>query len=253
MSDSKSIQVFEFNGAKVRTAGTFEAPLFCAVDVCGALQIANVAQACGRLPPEQTVLAHHAAAENKPNYVSQGVKKSLYVTEAGLYRLVLRSNKPEAEAFVDWVTGEVLPAIRKYGSYSVQREQLLAECFPNLPSKSAPIFRELIASLLLIRREPGKSGNPPWARSLASSVYAWAIRVEGEQAARRAKNPKPSANRTDHSMFSEVADEAVKRVVHTGCDMARISFSWRDWKSKMQTAFGGRLVQGDLPFGKFEK
>lgn len=238
-----SIQVFEFKGATFRTAGTVDAPLFCAEDVCAALHIGDAAQACTRLDQDEIERIQHGI----------GRKPALYVTESGLFALILGSRKPEAKAFRKWVTSEVLPAIRKYGSYSVQREQLLAECFPNLPSKSAPIFRELIASLLLIRREPGKSGNPPWARSLASSVYAWAIRVEGEQAARRAKNPKPSANRTDHSMFSEVADEAVKRVVHTGCDMARISFSWRDWKSKMQTAFGGRLVQGDLPFGKFEK
>lgn len=241
-----SIQVFEFKGAKVRTAGNFEAPLFHGADICAALAIANVGDALGRLPGDDVRYVASTDVQGKNRKIS-------YVTEAGLYKLVMRSRKPEAEAFVDWITREVLPQIRKYGSYSAQREQLLAECFPNLPSKSAPIFRELIASLLLIRREPGKSGNPPWARSLANSVYAWAIRVEGEQAARRAKNPKPSANRTDHSMFSEVADEAVKRVVHTGCDMARISFSWRDWKSKMQTAFGGRLAQGDLPFGRFEK
>lgn len=38
------------------------------------------------------------------------------VTEAGLYRLVMRSNKPEASEFQDWVTDTVLPAIRKDGA-----------------------------------------------------------------------------------------------------------------------------------------
>jgi prophage antirepressor-like protein len=41
-----------------------------------------------------------------------------YVTEAGMYSLVLRSRKPEAKAFKRWITHEVLPAIRKSGSYS---------------------------------------------------------------------------------------------------------------------------------------
>ena len=39
------------------------------------------------------------------------------ITEAGLYRLVMRSNKPEASDFQDWVTDTVLPAIRKDGAY----------------------------------------------------------------------------------------------------------------------------------------
>lgn len=43
----------------------------------------------------------------------------LFLTEAGLYRLLNRSNKPEAEMFQKWVNKEVLPSIRKTGSYSV--------------------------------------------------------------------------------------------------------------------------------------
>lgn len=39
------------------------------------------------------------------------------VDEAGLYKLIMRSNKPEAEKFQDWVTEEVLPSIRKHGAY----------------------------------------------------------------------------------------------------------------------------------------
>jgi hypothetical protein len=44
------------------------------------------------------------------------------VDESGLYRLILRCDKPQAEPFMEWVTAEVLPAIRKTGTYSVQYE-----------------------------------------------------------------------------------------------------------------------------------
>lgn len=44
----------------------------------------------------------------------------LFLTEAGLYRMLNRSNKPEAEVFQKWVNKEVLPSIRKTGSYSLQ-------------------------------------------------------------------------------------------------------------------------------------
>lgn len=44
----------------------------------------------------------------------------LFLTESGVYKLVFRSNKPKAEKFTDWVTDEVLPAIRKEGKYVVE-------------------------------------------------------------------------------------------------------------------------------------
>lgn len=51
----------------------------------------------------------------------------LFLTEAGLYRLILRSNKPEAEKFSKWVTKEVLPSIRKNGGYIANQENLTPE------------------------------------------------------------------------------------------------------------------------------
>ncbi|WP_416369046.1 Bro-N domain-containing protein [Tritonibacter mobilis] len=40
------------------------------------------------------------------------------ISESGLYKIIMRSDKPEARAFQDWVTGTVLPAIRKDGKFS---------------------------------------------------------------------------------------------------------------------------------------
>jgi len=63
-------------------------------------------------------LSHHAAAENSHKAPGVRVYKSLYVTESGLYSLIIGCEKPEAKRFKKWVTSEVLPAIRKYGYYS---------------------------------------------------------------------------------------------------------------------------------------
>jgi prophage antirepressor-like protein len=242
-----ALQVFDFRGQKVRTAGDFDRPLFCAADVCAVLAIANVGDALGRLAANDVEHVVTTDVQGKNRRIS-------YVTEAGLYKLVMRSRKAEAEAFVDWLTGEVLPAIRKHGFYSAveaererQTELLLAQCFPNLPSKSEPIFRELISALLGVRRERGASANPPWARSLASTIYHWAIRVDGQQQRRRALNPKPCGSRTDHSMFGELAEDSVKRVVQTGCALAKLSASWADWKTKMAIVFENRTLQFPFP------
>ena len=54
---------------------------------------------------------------NSININSQGMK---FINESGLYTLIARSNKPEARRFQRWVTSEVLPSIRKTGSYGLQ-------------------------------------------------------------------------------------------------------------------------------------
>ncbi|QRI63448.1 hypothetical protein JQ506_22000 [Shinella sp. PSBB067] len=45
----------------------------------------------------------------------QTTRKMKLISESGLYKLVMRSDKPEARAFQDWVTKECLPSIRKHG------------------------------------------------------------------------------------------------------------------------------------------
>ena len=58
---------------------------------------------------------------NSPKINANGMK---FINESGLYTLIARSNKPEARKFQRWVTSEVLPSIRKTGSYNVQQQQL---------------------------------------------------------------------------------------------------------------------------------
>lgn len=61
-----------------------------------------------------------------------GQRGATFISEAGLYSLVMKSKKEEAEKFQDWVMDEVLPSIRKTGSYSIKtEEQQLLSLFPN--------------------------------------------------------------------------------------------------------------------------
>ncbi len=62
------------------------------------------------------------------------------VSESGLYKFVMRSNKPQAKPFQDWVTRVVLPAIRKTGTYSVAPAQ------PVLPTTYLSALKALVAS-----------------------------------------------------------------------------------------------------------
>lgn len=103
------IDVYDFGGQKVRTAGTPEAPLFCADDVCAVLGYSRTRDALRMLEQDEVEMLRTECAT--------GQKQLAYVTESGLYTLILSSKRPEARAFKRWVTSDVLPAIRKTGSY----------------------------------------------------------------------------------------------------------------------------------------
>ena len=113
------IQLFKSERfGEVRVAGTSEQPLFCLADICRVLEIKNVADCKSRLDQRGIVLT------DTPTYNQHGAKvvqQLVYINEKNLYKVIMRSDKPQAEPFQDWVCGEVLPSIRRTGSYSVQK------------------------------------------------------------------------------------------------------------------------------------
>lgn len=108
-----NIQVFNNEQfGNVRAMSLNDEPWFVAKDVCDVLGIkTNHLREDGRGLDDDEVM-------NLPNW-EVGGKAPLIVSEAGFYKLVMRSRKPEAKAFQRWVTHEVLPAIRRTGGYMV--------------------------------------------------------------------------------------------------------------------------------------
>lgn len=107
------VQVFSSEQfGNVRAMSLNDEPWFVAKDVCDVLGIkTNHLREDGRGLDDDEVM-------NLPNW-EVGGKAPLIVSEAGFYKLVMRSRKPEAKAFQRWVTHEVLPAIRRTGGYMV--------------------------------------------------------------------------------------------------------------------------------------
>lgn len=109
---NNEIQRFDFKGASLRTltdkAGE---PWFVAKDVCDILELGNTTNALRALDEdEKTNFTNCNVAQN-------GGRAPLIISEPGLYKLVMRSRKPEAKEFQCWVTHEVLPSIRRTGGY----------------------------------------------------------------------------------------------------------------------------------------
>lgn len=95
---------------EIRTITKDNEPMFCLADVCKALEISNVGNVKQRLSEKGI---HTADTPTKG-----GMQKMTFISEANLYKTIFQSRKESAERFTDWVTSEVLPSIRKTGSYS---------------------------------------------------------------------------------------------------------------------------------------
>jgi anti-repressor protein len=105
---------FNFNNETVRITGSFEDPWFIAKDVCSILGLSNVTEAVRPLPEKWRGL--------KLLSTPSGNQNTNIINEAGLYRLIMRSNKTIAQKFQEWVCEEVLPNIRKKGEYRMNEE-----------------------------------------------------------------------------------------------------------------------------------
>ena len=94
-------------------------PLFCLADVCKALNLTNPSRVAQRLDDEDKANLELGLAGSSP----------IFITESGLYTVILRSDSPMAKPMQKWVTSEVLPAIRKHGAYitPTKIEQILAD------------------------------------------------------------------------------------------------------------------------------
>jgi prophage antirepressor-like protein len=103
-----------FNGHNIRVIVQKGVEWFLAQDICDILGIAESRSSTRDFPDmEKGVHTMHTPG---------GEQKRLFVNEPGLYRLIFKSRKPEAESFKTWVFEEVLPSIRKTGKYEIPKD-----------------------------------------------------------------------------------------------------------------------------------
>lgn len=118
-----NIQVFEYQDNKVRTVDVNGEAWFVLKDVCDVLNMdtSKLKQVADRLDDDE---------KGRCSVPTPGGEQATWIiNESGLYHVILRSDKPEATPFRRWVTNDVLPTIRKTGSYNapqLTRSQLLA-------------------------------------------------------------------------------------------------------------------------------
>ena len=95
-------------GKAVNVYGTFDEPLFLAKEIGELLGFTNIRVTLSRMSSKFRVT---------DCYTKFGARQVTFLKEPGLYALIMRSNKPEAVAFQEWICEEVLPSIRKTGKF----------------------------------------------------------------------------------------------------------------------------------------
>lgn len=112
-----SNQAFVFNSNQIRVYGTYENPLFCLADVCKILQLTSPNKTANQIKEE----FEGEELNSYPLQTKGGVQKLTFITEPQLYFVMMRSRAKTAKSFRQWICNEVIPTIRKTGSYSTTK------------------------------------------------------------------------------------------------------------------------------------
>ena len=100
---------------EMRTKDINNIPYVCLSDVCKILDIKNPRDCKNRLNKDGVVITDGVDNIGRKN-------KLTFINESNLYKVIFQSRKPEAEKFTEWVTGEVLPTIRKHEGYLTNKK-----------------------------------------------------------------------------------------------------------------------------------
>ena len=146
-----TLQLFNYGGQEVRTVLIDGDPVFAAMDVAAVVGISKYRDAMAQLDDDERV---SMAVDTLG-----GQQKISGVTEAGVYSLMLISRSPKVKPFKRWLTHEVLPAIRKTGSYTA------------MPQSYSEALRELAANV------EAKELAEARAKELEVPAKAWGVMV----------------------------------------------------------------------------
>lgn len=183
-----AVQPFDYQGHQVRTLTVNSEPWFVAPDVAKVLGYSEASAMTRTLDDDEKGL--------QSVQTLGGEQAVTVISEAGLYSAILRSRVEGAKAFKRWVTHEVLPAIRKTGSYSAT---------PALPQDYATALRELAASV------EAKALAEAKVAELEPAASAWSVMVQAtgdysvdEAAKILCRDPRISTGR--QRLFGVMAD-----------------------------------------------
>ena len=224
---------FQFEARAVRVqvddAGL---PWFNASDVCDALEMGN---------PSQAVKSHVDAEDLQKleTLTAGGRQRQNHVNESGLYALILGSTKDAAKRFKRWVTGEVLPAIRKTGAYAVPG---------TLAALPAPTHDRVSAILLIgeaVAKVPGVKSGIAMAATLTCIHENTGLAVETLRRTLPAANePICSLNATQLGKLLNRSAKATNQLLAAG------GFQFRNDRDEWELTEAGEAWAEAMPYSR---
>lgn len=130
---------FDYSGRQVRTLDLDGSTWFVAADVCDVLGLRNASEATRGLDADER--SSISSPDGTP-----GNPTTLIISEPGLYSLLVRSRRPEAKPFRRWVTHEVLPSIRRTGTYAAPGAVAMAD-----PRDELAVLRTVVDQMIATR------------------------------------------------------------------------------------------------------
>ena len=235
-TQTQQLSTFNFESNSIRTLAINNEPWFVAVDICRALNLSSPSMAIANLDDdEKYTLSLTEGIEG----VGKQVQELNLVSESGMYTLILRCRDAVKKGsiphrFRKWVTSEVLPQIRKTGSYSkttVDQRTGLRNAVNMLVSKKGLIYSD--AYHLIHQRFNVESIEDLTLEQLPQAVeYVHKIVLEGELIIEEKKEPSMSLNLTEREL---------KDLINTWMAFTRFSDSVGFLLRKIQPIIHGNL------------
>ena len=209
-------------------------PWFVASDVCVALSIGNSRMALDRLDADEKGVS----SIDTPG----GSQKMSVVNESGLYNLVLGSRKPEAKRFKRWVTHEVLPAIRKTGTYA---SAVSATSVATVPSVTHDRVNAILSIGEAIARVPGVKPGIAMAAVLTSIHENTGLALESLRKVLPAANePICSLNPTQLGELTGMSARGMNQRLQS------LGFQFKNDRDEWELTESGKTWAEALPFSR---
>lgn len=233
-TQTQQLSTFNFESNSIRTLAINNEPWFIAKDVCDTLKISNVSDALLKLDDDEK-----ATIGLTDSQAGNGAQSISIISESGMYTLILRCRDAVKKGsvphrFRKWVTSEVLPQIRKTGSYSkttVDQRTGLRNAVNMLVSKKGLIYSD--AYHLIHQRFNVESIEDLTLEQLPQAVeYIHKIVLEGELIIEEKK---------ESSMNLNLTESELKDLINTWMAFTRFSDSVGFLLRKIQPIIHGNL------------
>ena len=208
-------------------------PLFCLADICRVLDISNSRNVVSRIDEK--------GVRSIDTLTNGGVQSLNFISEQNLYRVIFQSRKEGAIRFQDWVFNEVLPSIRKTGSYSVK------------PMTTLEMLAVQVQAMVELERKQREYDNA--LQGLSQDVDELKrVRVEAEQ---QLKALPLSEEKTPEKSLRAVVNELARQYQRlTGCEYSEVwNKAYKDLYYKYGISVNGikEAKKGESKLSKLER